>query len=252
MDCNWDDVVQWWCGLRRNSGSATNRAQCQIAAFKVFPETRMHIVAKIEPVATANNQIRSFWQWFADHRSEFNVLSKPDEPFWDLALQQLKRVDERFWFELSSTNNGVREFVVRAEGHVEAFPTAEMLVKLAPEIEGWVFVALKPPMGFEFTTHYEGRLFEPRLMWFLPLEDSSRPQDFGMRVGIQGLESMDKMKAHNAVLVILDTALGERSAAVDIQHIEVSELPADPESLGYIELPELPSYISWRKRKLNS
>jgi len=212
----------------------------------------MHIPAKIGLVSTAKNQIRSFWRWFADHRSEFNVLSNPDEPFWDLALQQIKRIDERLWFELSSTDNGVREFVVTAEGHVEAFPVAEILVNLAPELEGWVFVALKPPMGFEFTTHYEGALFEPRLMWFLPLEDSSRPHDLGMRVGIQGLESMDKSKAHNAVLVILDTALGERSAAVDIQYTEVSELPADPESFGYIELPELPSYISWRKRKLNS
>lgn len=203
-------------------------------------------------MAIAKNQIRSFWQWFVDHRFEFNVLSKPDEPFWDLALEQIKCVDDRLWFELSSTDNGVREFVVTAEGHVEAFPVAEMLVNLAPEIEGWVFVALKPPMGFEFTTHYEGALFEPRLMWFLPLEDSSRPQDFGMRIGIKGLESMGKTKAHNAVLVILDTALGERSAAVDIQHTEVSELPADPESLGYLGLPELPSYISWRKRKPKS
>jgi len=61
---------------------------------------------------------------------------------------------------------------------------------------------------------------------------------------------MDKTDAHNAVLMILDTALGERSAARDIQYTEVSELPPHPESLGYIELPELPDYIAWRKRSL--
>jgi hypothetical protein len=43
---------------------------------------------------------------------------------------------------------------------------------------------------------------------------------------------MDKTTAHSAVLVILDTGLGERSAALDLQHTEVAELPTDPESLG--------------------
>jgi hypothetical protein len=53
-------------------------------------------------------------------------------------------------------------------------------------------------------------------------------------------------------LKILDTALGERSAALDIQYTEVSELPKDPQSLGYIELPALSDNIARRKRSLGS
>jgi hypothetical protein len=51
-------------------------------------------------------------------------------------------------------------------------------------------------------------------------------------------------------LVILDTGLGERSAALDLQHTEVVGAPTDPASLGYIELPELAEYIAWRKKRL--
>ena len=193
-------------------------------------------------------QCRAFWQWFAEHRAGFNRLSEPKEPFWDLVLEELKKVDRRLWFELSEIGSAVREFVVTAEGHVEAFPIVETLVRLAPEIAGWSFVALKPPMGFDFVTRYEGMVFNPSHMWFLPLESASRPHDFGMRVGVQGLGSMDGIAARSAVLVILDTALGERSAALEIQHLEVIELPADPESMGYIELPELADYIAWRKK----
>jgi len=202
-------------------------------------------------MTTTNIHIRAFWEWFVDHQSQFKTLSSPDEPFWDLAVEQLKKVDCRLWIELSHSSDAPREFIVTDEGHIEAFPVAEALVDQAPDVEGWAFIALKSPMGFDFTTRCEDTLFEPRLMWFLPLESSSRPQDLGIRVGIQGLDSMNKTNASNAVLVILDTALGEQAAALDIQHVEVTELPPNPESLGYIELPELPDYIAWRKRPLN-
>jgi hypothetical protein len=104
-------------------------------------------------------------------------------------------------------------------------------------------------MGFSFTTTYEGMRFEPRAMWFLPLTNNSRPWDLGIRVGIPDLSPSEKRRAGNAVAIILDTALGERVAAMDIQYIEVSPLPESPESEGYMELRELPAYIRWRKLK---
>ena len=191
---------------------------------------------------------RDFWRWFVDHRSEFDRLGEPNEAFWDIALGELKKVDERLWFELSETDGPVREFVVTTEGQIEAFPIVVALVSHAPEVEGWTFVALKPPMGFDFTTRYEDMLFDPSHMWFLPLESASRPHEFGMRVGVEGLGSMDAAAARGAILVVLATALGERAAALEIQYTEVVELPANPLSLGYVELPELPAYLAWRKK----
>jgi hypothetical protein len=107
-------------------------------------------------------------------------------------------------------------------------------------------------MGFEFTSRYEDMLFEPSRMWFLPTSSASDPQAIGICIGIEGLESMDRALAHAAVLKVLDTGIGERSAALDIQQTEVSELPPDPESHGYIELPELADYIAWKKRTQRS
>jgi hypothetical protein len=37
---------------------------------------------------TTNIRIKAFWQWFTDNHSEFDILSKPDEPFWDVALAE--------------------------------------------------------------------------------------------------------------------------------------------------------------------
>jgi hypothetical protein len=202
-------------------------------------------------MADEKHRIEKFWAWFATHKLEF---SRPvlDEPFWDIALEQIKKVDEHLWFELSRDSHPAGEFIVTAEGHVSSFPIAERLVRLAPNLEGWAFIALKPPQGFQFTTTYEGTRFDPREMWFLPLESKSHPRDLGVRIAVPGLDCMDKTTAHSAVLVILDTGLGEWSAALDLQHTEVTELPTDPESLGYIELPELTDYVAWRKKRLAS
>ena len=70
------------------------------------------------------------------------------------------------------------------------------------------------------------------------------PYALGLRVGIEGLEPEHNADALSAVLVTLDTALGKRAAALEIQHVEVSSLPSSPESLGYFELHALPNYLS--------
>lgn len=194
-------------------------------------------------------EIRAFWQWFKAHRADFDALMDSGAAFWDVALERLQRLDKHLWFELSELDGDSREFVITTGGHSDSFPLVDTVVAHAPEVDGWQFIALKPPQGFDFTTTYEGIEFEPRKMWFLPLESSSRPEELGLRVGVPNLSPAIARQAKDAVAVILSTGLGERSAARDIQHLEVSDVPKVPESQGYIELDELPDYIEWRKRR---
>lgn len=63
-------------------------------------------------MAAEQGRIKEFWAGFATHIQEFSRLQTPDEPFWDLALEQLKKVDEHFCFELSRDRHPVREFIV--------------------------------------------------------------------------------------------------------------------------------------------
>lgn len=193
--------------------------------------------------------IEEFWLWFKAHQSDFDALTDTSNPFWDDAVNHLKRLDHRLWFEVSQPDSSDREFIITAEGHADVFTLVDAIIARSPRITGWRFVALKPPMGFDFVTTYEDIRFDPRGMWFLPLESVSRPQDFGMRVGVPNFNQSIERQASNAVAVILDTSLGERAAALDIQHLEVSTLPENPKAAGYIELYELPRYIEWRKRK---
>lgn len=73
-------------------------------------------------MVSEEQRIEKFWSWFVLHQADFSSLASPDEPFWDVALVQLKSVDEHLWFELSRDSHPVRELIVTAEGHVSSFP----------------------------------------------------------------------------------------------------------------------------------
>ena len=164
----------------------------------------------------------------------------------------MRRLDEHLCFELSEQDGDARGFIITAQGHEETFSAVDYIVARAPKVRGWQFVALKPPMGFGFVTTYEGVAFDPCAMWFLPLDSSSHPHDLGLRIGVPNYTGAIRRQADNAVPVMLDTALSERAAALDVQHVEISALPESPEKEGYIELHELPKYIEWRKRRIHN
>lgn len=203
-------------------------------------------------MTASNANITSFWAWFREHGERLRAMRSADDPFWDVALARLKELDPGLWFEMSDIIDDVREFVITAEGDIELFPLVDAIVAAAPDLSGWKWVATKPAMGFDFVTEYDGLRLEPMSMWFLPLELPSDPAALGLRIGIPRLRPSQQREADNGVLVILDTALGERQAAEAIKFVEVASLPADPESEGYIELPELAAYIAWRDQRRRS
>lgn len=98
-------------------------------------------------------------------------------------------------------------------------------------------------MGFDFKTNYEGVEFDPESMWFLPLRKSSQAERLGLRVGIRNMAKTTRRQAVNAVYVILDTALGERSSSSEIGPVEVTALPESPGDHGFLPLTELPRYL---------
>jgi hypothetical protein len=201
--------------------------------------------------AAMSQSISQFWTWFRTNEAKLWAMPDGGDPFWDTALTQLQRVNKGLRFEVSDPQDGRRDFVITAWGDARLFPLVEAMVAAAPGIRRWTFTALKPAMGFDFTHHYEDVLYDPRTMWFLPLERPERPQELGLRIGVPSLRELDQDAAEFAVTVILETGLGERERAEAVHHVEVVRKPNDPAKDGYIELPDLPAYIAWRKRKLD-
>jgi hypothetical protein len=194
-----------------------------------------------------NDKIEEFWRWILTRIVDLGELVTPAQSLWDEVLVKLRQVDESLRFEISDEQGSGRELIVTAEGNAGSFPVADALVSAAPAIKGWTVISLKPAQGFDFQIDYEGVHLDPRDLWFLPLSSAENPADIGIRVGVPRLSRRKQRATENAVLIILDTGLGERSAALDLQHVEVTELPATPAKEGFRPLVELPAHISERR-----
>lgn len=197
-------------------------------------------------------ELESFWRWLEAHKRELDRLEHPDDYFWQEILGRLRVFSERLYIEVSALSTGTfeRELIITTHGRRELFSVADRIVANALQIPGWKFISLKPAMGFDFKSCYEGIEFEPKSIWFTPLAKKLAPQFLGLRIGIPGLTPDINRQAANAVRIILDTALGERTSALEIHYVETVVLPEKPREAGYIELPKLPRYIEWRKERV--
>ena len=195
-------------------------------------------------------QAHAFWDWFtnAHHR-----LESLDGPHKDALLTEvqvtLHEYSPGLWFEIGGHPDGPHELVISAEGNSDYFEDVRHLVAEAPTVEGWSFIAFKPPHGFDFQTVYEGVAVEPANAWFLPLVSESNPASMGLRVAVPGFTEEREQTYWAATMVALEAGLGELVAAEAIAHLEVCAPPDAPEENGYIELNELEEYLAWRSRR---
>jgi len=187
----------------------------------------------------------TFWNWFREFVTRLTD-DEPSEDALDELLERIHRVDDRIYFELPA-NTPNKELILTAEGNVDAFPAVEALVESARHIDGWSVITLKPPRGFDFVYRNDEIVLNAAELWFLPLETESDSVTFALQLGLP--DAVLARQTVDTAYTILETGIGERSCAIDIERVTIDDLPADPAANGYIELPRLAEYISWRRSK---
>lgn len=191
-----------------------------------------------------------FWRWFAANQARFRSVEGPSkEALLDELGEHLEAYCAGLFFEIGGTPGGTTELIITAEGRRSLFGAVRELIASAPVLDGWELIAFKPAQGSDFVTNYEGARVDPKACWFLPLESPSDPERLGLRVGCPTFDPSLRRDFGNAMLIVLDTVLGELRAADEIGYVEVVELCAAPAEEGFIELPELPQYLDWWKSK---
>jgi hypothetical protein len=202
------------------------------------------------------NKITSFWNWFEDNHHAFLFTNEVDENIKEQLLSdfldELHKYNDKLYFQIGGLPDRDQELIITAEGDPEQFESVEKLISGAPIINNWIFIAFIQPSDDDNTINYEGVELTRSELWFMPLDSKANPSSIGIRICVPNYEILKTNDwLENAVYKMVDTILGEKSFALDIDYLNIAELPDNPEENGMIELVELPAFIKWKKKKLN-
>jgi len=192
-----------------------------------------------------------FWKWFEDNNKSFLFLNSVDEEvkeqLLDNLLEQLHKYCPKLYFEVGGHPDEDQELIITAEGDESYFEKVEDLINRAPKIEGWNFIAFKPPMPDHFQSRWDDLELNTKDLWFLPLSNETI-SGLGIRIFLPNHDLIQNNEVLTPLLYkMLDTIVGEKSFALDIRYVDTEQLPDDPEDEGLYPILELPGYIERHK-----
>jgi hypothetical protein len=191
---------------------------------------------------------KKFWDWFSNHKDELIEESRADyNMLLDNLLEQLHRYCKNIFLEIGSPEENKMELIITANGDKTYFNMVEALVNNAPKFNNWIITAFKPPMERKFNFKYEGINLDTNEIWFEPLANEKEPTELGIQVFVDSFDLDKKDIFDYAIYIVLETILGEKSFAEDINYLKIDKLEKGNEK--YISIKKLPEYILWHKQR---
>ena len=196
----------------------------------------------------ANN----FWKWFEKQNHPFLFLQdmgeEEKEQLMDGLLTQLHKYDRNLFFEIGGREeNEKMELIITAEGIVKNFPKVELLVAIAPMFKDWTVLAFRQPSGTDFNLKYQGKEFRPDKIIFIPVCNEDLPDSLGIQVFYPDYTEEEREIFMFGTYIMIDSLIGEKSATLDIEYLEVSATPDDISEYDFMHLSALPDYIlAWK------
>lgn len=198
------------------------------------------------------DKAKAFWDWFVEHCKPYIFLDELSEfqksDLLNSLLAHLQEYCKYLSFEIGGEPDGKLELIISADGDVSHFDEVNTLISAAPKLDDWDFIAFIPPRGDGFEFGFEDFVLKASDIWFLPLQDKARPEIVAIKVCTP---YYDRLKEYDwlrpAMYKILESILGEKSFALDLQYVDIGELPALPSEEGMMQIGQLPKYIDWKK-----
>ena len=197
--------------------------------------------------------ITNFWNYFQQNNFVFlllNEISKDElKTHYDKLIEILHQYNKDLDLIIKNKTKG-GELIITANGNPYLFKEVELLVHHAPVIERWKITAFLQPEtnlskyenGTDKPLEYYGITLRISEMYFIPLENPSKPTDLGIKVLLKNyIVHKDNPRLREAVYVHIEHLIGEKAFANDIAFIEIGQWEGDDEN--QIDLYNLKSYI---------
>lgn len=194
-----------------------------------------------------------FWLWFVENEKVFHEVVKNrgdiEKEFFDKISPKLAEIKKGYFYLTGMFDENTVELIFSAEGCIENVVFVEELVASAPNIAGWKFTALKPPVPNVENIAIEmgGYKFDVNNMFFYSNDSEEYPDEIDVCVVHNDMTSDNKDVISNGVFIFLDNYLGELDFLNNIDNLNViSKEEAEKE---LIPIAKLRSFLIWRQKE---
>lgn len=198
-----------------------------------------------------------FWKWFRKHQEKFKYpsrLTRKDDLHWNKKIcSTLQSYSlSTLFVDLSvDEQNGHARMIISAHGDKQYFDMVELFVAAAPEMEGWEFVALYPPVpaGASIRHNYPSVTTTPAEIFFSPPQLAPVNGMYDLILYIDEKVPVN-WEVKGAATQMMYNLLGEKTGGMYIRKVAVSSLEAALPELRQTFLPmtQLPEYIKLDNR----
>ena len=195
---------------------------------------------------------KKFWEWFTENQDQYRQLIKLEEDemmaLFDEINERVQQYCSKLEVNISLGDMAVHTLIISANGNVDYFEAVDDLVRMAPRLRQWTFIALRPPADewpIEFT--YEGLKISVDRLWFAPMLHDDEPHKLGIMVYFKGYKKNKEDIYFGAANEMLERLLGERASALDVPYLGVDVYPGEQTDLTIWEMANLESYIAFWK-----
>jgi len=180
---------------------------------------------------------QEFWRWFEKNLDTLNKFEPEMEDVLDSVSEALRAYNPNLAYEISQPSNGVREFVISAEGVIDEFKSVIDLYEARPELNGWEIIAFRPRMPLDYSINFSGLELDPKDLWIYWREEEG---NFDLIIYFPHYNEEQGNTFVEAAYILLDMAIGEYYVAAGIRYIDHQKLPENPEENGLFPFKSLP------------
>ncbi len=160
---------------------------------------------------------QAFWKWFKTNEARIFEFEKDrDTVFADLAAE-MHKINAGLAFEFGPDNDGVREFVISADGNKAIFPVVISLADKAPSMPKWKIIKFRPRREPMREITFDGKRVFSRQISFTVEADGDKA---GITLFMEGYEPSGHNTFGSIGFLYLDNCLGEYDVETKVGFVQ--------------------------------
>ena len=193
-----------------------------------------------------------FWSWFQLHEKDFFHIVKNErnieKNFFNKLSPKLNELKEGYYFVTGMSDENTVELILTADGEIGHIVFVEELIAAAPEMKGWKFTALKPPLSIEdVNIEMSPYQFNAENISFYSSDLPAYPDEIDITIVNNDLNTENESDIRLGTFIFLDNFLGELDFATQIDNLNILG-PKDAEK-ELVPIAKLKDFLIWRQKE---